>query len=174
MNQIIKRRMSKKQVTIIDGVVLGIAVIVAVLFFLMAFGIALPEGNFLRPDGAFNVSTLCTYLGVIASVAVAVMTSVNSYAKGKTIKEAISDGKEAMSEFEADNIIQNFVLDAVAHVENAYKTFTGEDKKIAAMTEIHQKLLDKGIPFDEKYISDTVEKFISYTKVINAKNDQKL
>jgi len=172
MNQI-KRRLTVKQVKAIDLVVLVLATVAIVLLFLMAANVIFP-GNWLVSESGFNVKVLVTDISIVISTTGFIISFVSSYAKGKSIADAIDDGKETYDQYQADNITRDIIADTVANVETTYKEFTGANKKKAAMTEIHQKLLDKGIPFDAKEISDKVEKFISYTKVINAKDDQKL
>lgn len=99
------------------------------------------------------VSLAGTALGLLITAA----TFIGKFAKSSKAKKVAEQTIE----------ICNAILPYIERAES-FVNYSGEEKKEYVMTKANQYAMEKGIKFDEKYISEKVEELIGFTKEVNA------
>lgn len=105
----------------------------------------------------FILTTVGLGLALISSILVAVAKNSKS---AKTAKNATN----LLSVISA---VQTFISQAESIVG-----FTGANKKEWVMTKVNQFCISKGITYDDEEVDKLVEKFIDFSKQVNAKGEE--
>lgn len=107
-----------------------------------------------------------TFIGILITATSFLIPLIKSEKAKKVLKQINKSFETALKIAEA-------VRPYIEEAEN-FINYTGEEKKAYVMTKANQFAIQNKLPFDEKSVSDEIEKLVKLTKVVNMREKDRI